>query len=220
MANLNCVTIFEHINFEGKSKELSEGNYDMNELGIGNDQLSSFKVPQGFRVTLYEHEKFQGKCKSFVADCSSVNTFNDITSSIKVELIASIFKDANYGGERRYLSVGDYDVARITLGNDQVSSLKVPEGLKVTLYEHEKFGGRSKSFTSDTPFVGDDFNDLTSSIKVEKVKVRTKNTEYAEAIPRDKDTHTPSQPTDYRDFREEAYQNLLKNLDRVDKGTR
>jgi hypothetical protein len=48
-----------------------------------------------------------------------------------------------------------------------LSSLKVPQGLKVTLYEHGTDQGRSKVFTADAAWVGDDFNDTTSAIKVE-----------------------------------------------------
>jgi hypothetical protein len=36
--------------------------------------------------------------------------------------------------------------------------------LAATLYEETHFGGRSKIFTHDASYVGDDFNDITSSI--------------------------------------------------------
>lgn len=69
--------------------------------------------------------------------------------------------------------------------NKKLSSLKVPAGMKVTLYEEEGFKGRSKIFTEDTPWVGDDFNDVTSSIKVEKI------------LPTDIDTLEVEVVTDY-----------------------
>lgn len=53
--------------------------------------------------------------------------------------------------------------------NKKLGSLKVPTGIKVTLYEQEGFKGRSKSFTEDTTWVGDDFSNITSSIKVEQI---------------------------------------------------
>jgi hypothetical protein len=84
-----------------------------------------------------------------------------------------IYRDENYSGPSQELDEGSYDISSLTIGNDQLSSLKVPNGLKVTLYEHAGFSGRSKSFTSDTPFVGADFNDLTSSIRVDKLTQKT-----------------------------------------------
>lgn len=79
-----------------------------------------------------------------------------------------IYQDVNYGGVSQGLGVGVYDIADLEIGDDQLSSLKVPKGLRVTLYEHGGASGRSKSFTEDTPWVGDDFDDTTSFIKVER----------------------------------------------------
>lgn len=79
----------------------------------------------------------------------------------------TIYQDSNYGGASQELSEGDYDVNTLTIGKDQLSSLRVPKGMKVTLFEHGDFTGRSKTFTEDAFWVGDDFNDITSSIKVE-----------------------------------------------------
>lgn len=80
-----------------------------------------------------------------------------------------IYQDHYYKAASQELSEGSYDLASLTFGGGHLSSLKVPMGMKVTLYEQEGFKGRSKSFTEDTPWVGDDFNDLTRSIKVEQI---------------------------------------------------
>ena len=36
----------------------------------------------------------------------------------------------------------------------------------VTLFEYNDYGGRVKTFLGDTAWVGDDFNNITSSLKV------------------------------------------------------
>ena len=82
-----------------------------------------------------------------------------------------IYADGNFSGPSQELSEGSYDLAALTIGNDRLSSLKVPSGIKVTLYEHGGFAGRTKVFTQDAGWVGDDFNDLTSAVKVERVPV-------------------------------------------------
>lgn len=76
-----------------------------------------------------------------------------------------VYDDSQYQGLAQSLNVGQYDWGQIR--NDTISSLRVPPGMKVTLYEHTRFSGRSKTFTQDAPYVGDDFNDLASSIIVE-----------------------------------------------------
>ena len=54
--------------------------------------------------------------------------------------------------------------------------MKVPFGYKVTLYADDNFSGRTKVITNDTSWIGSDFNDITSSIKVEKAKYTIINT--------------------------------------------
>lgn len=88
-----------------------------------------------------------------------------VTSSPTDKVV--IYADANYQGASNELGVGSYELSTLSIGNDMLSSLKVPLGMKVTLYEHAEFTGRTKTFSSDTAWVGDEFNDLTSSIKVE-----------------------------------------------------
>ncbi|MNW02340.1 Development-specific protein S [compost metagenome] len=54
--------------------------------------------------------------------------------------------------------------------NDAISSVGVPDGMKITLYEHNNFAGASISLTKHTPILSAvSFNDKASSIKVEKL---------------------------------------------------
>lgn len=76
-----------------------------------------------------------------------------------------VYGDADYRGAAQVLTVGRYDWGQVS--NDAISSLKVPAGMKVTLFEHTQFKGKRKTFTQDAAYVGQDFNDLTSSIVVE-----------------------------------------------------
>lgn len=59
------------------------------------------------------------------------------------------------------------------IANDVISSVKVPRGLKVTLYEHDinwYNGGRTYVITADVPNLGNVWmNDVVSSIKVEYI---------------------------------------------------
>lgn len=76
-----------------------------------------------------------------------------------------VYDDSQYRGASQALGIGRYDWGQIK--NDGISSLKVPAGMTVTLYSDTHFRGQSKTFTADTPYVGDDFNDQTSSMIIE-----------------------------------------------------
>ncbi|BAF99972.1 MULTISPECIES: hypothetical protein [Microcystis] len=119
----------------------------------------------------------------------------DVTVDLKFAILTGealpsgkvvIYADGSYQGASQELAEGNYDINDLTIGNDTLSSLKIPQGIKVTVYEHRGFSGRSKVFVEDTPWVGDDFNDLTSSIKVEKISIDSMdievNTDYLEKL--------------------------------------
>ena len=170
------VVVYDDSQYRGFSQELGAGQYDWGQ--IHNDTISSLRVPAGMRATLYSDTHFQGKSKTFTQDTPYVgDDINDQTSSIKVEYGSGgtppapggevvVYDDSQYRGFGQELGVGDYDWGQIH--NDTISSLRVPAGMKVTLYSDTHFQGKSKTFTQDTPYVGDDINDQTSSIKVER----------------------------------------------------
>lgn len=84
-----------------------------------------------------------------------------------------VFQDCNYGGYSAGLSTGTYTLGQLqALGvkNDDISSLQVPSGYKVTLYNSDNFGGTSVVLTgNDTCLVAKGFNDLVSSVRIETV---------------------------------------------------
>lgn len=163
------VVIYENTDYDGKMKVLGVGEYNINELGIPNDTLSSLKVDPGFQITLYEHENFKGKTAIYTKDSPDVGKFNDKTSSIIVEMapICIIFEKENYQGNRQNLKDGRYNMKDLILGNDKLSSLMIAEGYTVTLYSDKDFQGEKRTYNENQEFVGT-FNDKTSSIEVSK----------------------------------------------------
>ncbi|WP_010520607.1 T9SS type A sorting domain-containing protein [Aquimarina agarivorans] len=84
----NGVTVYLGCNFKGANATFAPGTYDFKQFKtrFRNDQLSSIKVPKGYKVTLYEHD-LKGKTLVLSSDnsCLIAESFNDQTSSIKVE---------------------------------------------------------------------------------------------------------------------------------------
>lgn len=85
--------------------------------------------------------------------------------------VATVYKDCNFSGTAVGLNAGSYTLSQLNaLGilNDDISSIKVNSGYKVTLFKHDNFGGAAIVKTGeDACLVDDSFNDSTSSLKVE-----------------------------------------------------
>ena len=122
-------------------------------------------------------EYLPGKVSSTGGSSSSDNNSSDSSTSG----VATFYEHSNYGGWSVSLGEGSHnynDIVSAGIKNDAISSLKVPSGYKVTLYNDADFKGDKKEFTSDASYVGDDLNDKTSSIKIEKIN-NSSSTSYA-----------------------------------------
>jgi putative hemolysin len=87
--NASAASVYQHCDYRGYHVQLSEGNYDLNQLermGIKNDDLSSIKVNDGYEVIAYQHHHFSGNHLrlKYNTSCLVDNNFNDTISSIKV----------------------------------------------------------------------------------------------------------------------------------------
>jgi len=94
------------------------------------------------------------------------------------ELASVLFADADFQGSKQELSVGTYNTGQLFV-NDQLTSLRVAPGFRVTLYANKDFGGASRIYTQDCPNVGSDFNECrkptcarTSTYQGNRSKVR------------------------------------------------
>jgi hypothetical protein len=136
----NCAaTVYADPNYTGASTCLRVGTHRMSDLGgMGNDKLSSIKVRSGMKVTLYEHDQFNGASATFTSDNSYTTSFNDKTSSLVVSNVDSSVCSAydtykvnlTYGGDWTriraklvtlgYMRGNDILDARIDLGNGTI----------------------------------------------------------------------------------------------------
>ena len=103
------------------------------------------------------------------------------TGSIAASLV-TVYQDPEFRGTGRALmgDVADLDDLSGPCGtgagsdwDDCVSSIKVPSGLEVTLFEHDNYGGASTTFTADVADLerrpgpcGDGWDDCASSIRI------------------------------------------------------
>jgi hypothetical protein len=113
------------------------------------DKSSTINAPSPIRATI------------------TVGGFAGLTSTTGV---ATMYKDCNYAGTAVGLQTGNYTLSQLNaLGilNDDISSLKVTSGYKVTLYENDNFAGATLDVTADNScLVASGWNDRATSIKV------------------------------------------------------
>jgi hypothetical protein len=170
-------TIHKDASYKGTSRTLMPGRYaSLSSLGFKDNTVSSVTVPSGWRVTLFAGEAFDDAATVLTSSTSNLATLgeNDSTSSVVVESSplgqVVLYEHSRYEGTSQVLGPGRHDVsvleAKGCVGNDTVSSIKVPTNWTVILYEHSGYKGSSKTITADCAKIDDDFNDKTSSLIV------------------------------------------------------
>ncbi len=173
-ASLNKVHVYKDINYGGFYSQLPVGSYTLAQLqarGVANDDITSLTIPTGYTVTVYENDNFTGASKVFTSNTAWLADWNDRISSLKIAgLPIKVYQDINFGGYSVALGVGDYTLAQLqakgVLNND-ITSLDIAQGYKVTLYDGDNFTGASIDFTATTAWIAD-WNDRATSIRVIK----------------------------------------------------
>ncbi len=90
-----------------------------------------------------------------------------ISATAVAQNYVTLHEDCNYSGKSYYLEAGSYRLYQMKIGNDMLSSIQIPYGFKVTLYENDNFSGRSQTYTANTACLDAQWNDMASSIVVE-----------------------------------------------------
>lgn len=82
----DAITVYEHINYGGKSKKFGVGTHDITSTEF-NDIISSVKIMSGYKVTLFKDWKATGNTIILNGDTPDLMklNFNDEASTIKVE---------------------------------------------------------------------------------------------------------------------------------------
>jgi len=194
------VSVYSGCDFNGDRQRMYEGEYNDKDLTIGNDRISSIRVPEGWSVTVYKSNNFDGSHETYTSDVRCLpEKFNDAISSVRVErgggsggfggsggsggsgfggsggsskgYGATVYKDCSYGGTSAELKEGTYKINDLrSIGNDQISSLKVNSGYEVILYPDDSFRGQSFRFTKSERCLPSNINDKTSSLVIRKLR--------------------------------------------------
>ena len=158
-------------------------NHNPEKVDIYNDSADTIKNKWSAVGTAngWKNDKIYNLVKPYLSGTvtSTGGSTTDDSDNNSISGVATLYEHSNYGGWAVSLEEGSYDYKDILakgIVNDQISSLRVSDGYKVTIYDDEGFKGKSKEFTSDASYVGDEMNDKTSSIKIEKINNQTSTT--------------------------------------------
>ncbi len=187
-------TLFANDGLRGRPLRLNNSVTNLHSVGFG-DSASSLCVPAGWRVVLYEDTGYRGDILEIVGpaivndlkrDRPQGRDWGDRISSVEVVYVRrrgnadcnqypTLYGNDGHEGNRYEIrdSVGNLHRAGI---GDQASSVCVPDGWKVVLYEDTDYRGDSlvlDGYTSindlkrDRP-QGRDWGDRISSVRVER----------------------------------------------------
>ena len=175
----NYVTLFQDCNYQGKSFYLEPGNYRTYQMKVDNDQLSSFQVPSGLKLTIYENDNFSGSSKTFTSGTACLdNQWNDMASSLVVESTLPpgynpndyvvFYQDCYSKGFSRTLGPGTYTGAQLGNMRENISSFAILGTLQVKMYtSSDNASGYSYTFDQTQTCLSSSYNDKVRSLVIE-----------------------------------------------------
>jgi Animal haem peroxidase/Secretion system C-terminal sorting domain len=159
-------------------------------LSVEDNKVKAIRVHDGFKVTLYEKDNFEGKKWTFTGPLVTClpSDAKDKTSSMKVVCLndpnlsncgTSAIAGAVFESEeedRRHIGAsvgpGDYKKSRMQamgLKDNDIEFVHVHNGFAITLFEHDNFGGQSITLLGDVSSLGS-FKNKASSMKVKCIE--------------------------------------------------
>lgn len=169
------VCFYEHVNYTGASYCAGEGT--SNVPSGWNDRMSSVRVPTGMQVELFEHANSGGRKLLLTQDAPNLVTsnFNDIATATAITDFNNkvcVYEHVDFAGT--FTCFGEGQTNLNATWNNKISSVKIPEGLRVDLFTEANLAGNKLALSAtDSNLVNDGFNDAATSMLISKVSQNT-----------------------------------------------
>ena len=180
LSGQNNIGLFEQCNYGGKKSFLNPGSYKVWQLGIENDKLSSMQIPEGMKITIYEHNDFKGRSAVYTANISCLTDgWDDMASSVVVETLynqpnynqndyVTFFNDCYSKGYSQSLRPGTYYGEQLGSLRLNISSFSIYGNVRVKIYTNsENASGYSHTFENSESCLTSSYNDKSRSIVIE-----------------------------------------------------
>ena len=157
----NVVTLYPGTNYTYENGntdaviDLGIGSYNQNFLNtLPDPNFKSVLVPRGLKITLLGEQGFRGHTRSMSADTpvipeSDGNSPEPINSMI-IEPVATFYEHPDFQGKSVALGMGRTNLDKTEIGENTLSSLRVPSGVMVTLYERRDYEGERRVYFEDS----------------------------------------------------------------------
>ncbi|KOU50577.1 hypothetical protein [Streptomyces sp. WM6378] len=103
------------------------------------------------------------------ADAAGMTIASRSDSAVHGVPSAVVYTEPLFEGNSQILAPGRYDSSDLTIPDDSISSVIVPTGLRVTLFEHAGFTGEETVIQSDTDALGAIIDGTASAVVVEMI---------------------------------------------------
>lgn len=189
-----AIRIFDGHDFKGKRATLDTGKYPV--IPIGHDKLGSVIVEPGTYAEFFITKGFRdGSFFLFEGVYPNLGPVNNRVDAIKVFdhdadifPLVGFFTDRNFKGIRQNLAgtgqVTNFDAPFIK--HDVMSSVRVPEGVTLTIFDHSDLTGRSLTLHAgdhDLHVFG--FDNRASSVQIVQNNLEVVNIEYTTLVAKD-----------------------------------
>lgn len=153
-------------------------------LSSEQDPIPRGESPEEFRRKWEKYLYSQAPCGAAVPGTSATpagGVIADVATKVEAGELATdvpeedalksgavlFYEHKDFGGKVWALPKGNYAwVEDAGIPNDQVSSVKVPKGIKLRIFEHKDYAGKAREVSGNISYLGDDWNDKMSSCKV------------------------------------------------------
>lgn len=180
VASTQEVTVYTECNYTGQRATLPAGRHNVYQMKIPNDRLSAIQIPYGMKVTIYEHENFQGRSRTYLASTPCLETeWRNATSSIVVENentqpvynqndYVTFYNDCYQRGAYQVLRPGSYTSSQLGTLRYNISSFTITGDLRVRLYlNNDNLSGYATDYESGVYCLPESQNDKTGSLVIE-----------------------------------------------------
>ncbi len=177
----DAITIYQDDGFTGIRANLGIGTHnfvDLEASGVGNDDISSIRVGNGYTVFACAHTS-DDSCRTYSASTATLGELDNSISSIEVrrslgtQTRATVYSDTNLGGSNVDLAEGIYtlsDLVALRIGNDAISSIQVSDGYTVYACASRATDGTCRNFSGSALTLGQ-LNNQISYIEVGRSNV-------------------------------------------------
>jgi hypothetical protein len=154
VAQNDIAVLAEGCSLQGKRSFLKPGIYRANQLGIKDNSLSSFYLPDGMALQVFESDSYRGKTETFYSSVSCLNySWTNRVSSVKLFWASDpsnqgnngfppmqgnnviVYRDRNYSGPFVVLQPGNFGSGMLGQLTGNISSIYIPRGMAVKIID-------------------------------------------------------------------------------------